>query len=65
MYIKRREIMEFEGLQLSDSIHLRSLSSSKTYKYLGMSEALGINITDMKQSLKERFFGRLRKDGIK
>ena len=61
MHVKRGEIMESEGIQLSDSINLRSLSSSETYKYLGMSEALGIDIPDVKQSLRERFFGRLKK----
>ena len=61
MHVKRGEIMESVGIQLSDSIHLRSLSSTETYKYLGMSEALGINASDVKQSLRERFFGRLNK----
>ena len=61
MHVKRGEIVESVGTQLSDSTNLRALSVSETYKYLGMSEALGINVTDMKQSLKERFFGRLKK----
>ena len=53
--------MESVGTQLSDSIYLRSLSSTETYRYLGMSEALGIHAADMKQSLRERFFGHLNK----
>ena len=61
MHVKRGEIVESVRTQLSDSINLRSLSATETYKYLGMSEALGINVADMKQSLKERFFGRLKK----
>nr|XP_026484151.1 uncharacterized protein LOC113392088 [Vanessa tameamea] len=61
MHVKRGEIMESDGLQLSDSINFRSLSANESYKYLGVSEALGINVTDMKQSLQERFFGRLKK----
>ncbi|KAJ8723807.1 hypothetical protein PYW07_007787 [Mythimna separata] len=61
MHVKRGEVVESVGIQLSDSINLRSLSPTETYKYLGMSEALGINATDMKQSLRERFFGRLKK----
>ncbi|KAJ8736966.1 hypothetical protein PYW07_000237 [Mythimna separata] len=61
MHVKRGEIVESVGTQLSDSIHLRSLCSTETYKYLGMSEALGINAADVKRSLKERFFGRLNK----
>ncbi|KAJ8714401.1 hypothetical protein PYW07_002626 [Mythimna separata] len=61
MHVKRGEVVESVGTQLTEYINLRSLSSTETYKYLGMSEALGINITDMKQSVKERFFGRLKK----
>ena len=36
--------MESVTTRLSDSIHIRSLSATETYKYLGISEALGINI---------------------
>ncbi|RVE41550.1 hypothetical protein evm_013800, partial [Chilo suppressalis] len=61
MHVKRGEIVESDGLQLSDSINIRSLSADETYKYLGMSEGLGINGADMKQSVQERFFGRLNK----
>uniref|UniRef100_A0A2H1WHZ3 SFRICE_018216 n=1 Tax=Spodoptera frugiperda TaxID=7108 RepID=A0A2H1WHZ3_SPOFR len=61
MHVKRGGIMESEGLELSDFTKLRALSANDTYKYLGMSEGLGINGPDMKQSLRERFFGRLNK----
>ncbi|XP_073944655.1 uncharacterized protein [Choristoneura fumiferana] len=40
---------------------LRSLSEAETYKYLGMSQALGIVNGDIKQTVKERFFCRLTK----
>uniref|UniRef100_A0A2H1VQZ6 SFRICE_020923 n=1 Tax=Spodoptera frugiperda TaxID=7108 RepID=A0A2H1VQZ6_SPOFR len=36
-----------------------------TSRYLGMSEGLGINGPDMKQSLQERYFGRLNKAEIR
>ncbi|MBF2463456.1 hypothetical protein ICI39_14075, partial [Listeria welshimeri] len=61
MHVERGGIVESDGIQLSDSINFRSLSANESYKYLGMSEALGINGNDMKQSLRERFFGRLKK----
>lgn len=61
MYVKRGEIVESEGLQLSDSIKLTALSATKLYKYLGMSQALYISETAMKQALRERFFSRLKK----
>lgn len=53
--------MESTGTQLSDFKHLRSLSSTENYKYLGMSDALAIHTADMNQSLSERFSGRLNK----
>ncbi|PZC70922.1 hypothetical protein B5X24_HaOG214608 [Helicoverpa armigera] len=61
MHVKRGGIVKSEEVQLSDSINLRSLSANDTYKYLGMAEGLGINVAVMKQSLRERFFGRLNK----
>ncbi|XP_022814502.1 uncharacterized protein LOC111348202 [Spodoptera litura] len=61
LHVKRGEIVESDGTQNSDSTSFRPLSSTETYKYLGMSEALGIDVTVMKQSLRERFFGRLKK----
>lgn len=39
----------------------RSLSEAETYKYVDMSESLGIVIEDIRKSVKERFFCRLRK----
>lgn len=61
LHVKRGEIVESDGTQNSDSTSFRPLSSTETYKYLGMSEALGIDVTVMKQSLRERFFDRLKK----
>ena len=61
MHVKQGRVVESDGLQLSDSTQLRSVLVTDTYKYLGMSQALGINESDMKQLLQERFFGRLRK----
>ena len=61
VHVKQGRMVESEGIQLSDSINLRSLLITETYKYLGMSQALNISEADMKQSLQDRFFGRLKK----
>ncbi|CAB3261268.1 unnamed protein product [Arctia plantaginis] len=61
MYVKKGEIVESEGIELSDSTKLRSLSATETYKYFGISQSLGIPESDMKETLQERFFGRLKK----
>ena len=61
MHVKQGRIVESDSNKLSDSTQLRSLLGTDTYKYLGISQALNINETEVKQSLKERFFGRLKK----
>ncbi|CAB3260828.1 unnamed protein product [Arctia plantaginis] len=61
MYVKKGVIVESEGIELLDSTKLRSLSATETYKYLGISQSLGIPESNMKQTLQERFFGRLKK----
>ncbi|XP_075985622.1 uncharacterized protein LOC142982823 [Anticarsia gemmatalis] len=61
MHVKQGRVVTSEGLQLSDHTTLRPLLATDTYKYLGMSQALGIDEVGMKRSLRERFFGRLRK----
>ncbi|CAB3227168.1 unnamed protein product [Arctia plantaginis] len=61
MHVKRGRVVESDRLELSDSTHFTCLSANETYKYLGMSQALGVNELNMKQSLQERFFSRLKK----
>ncbi|CAH2108107.1 unnamed protein product [Euphydryas editha] len=61
IHVERGRIISSENLQLTNSLSLRSLNEGETYKYLGMSEALGIDDGAMKQLIRERFFGRLKK----
>lgn len=46
MHVRRGGIVESEDLELSDFTTLRALSANDTYKYLGMSEGLGIIRSD-------------------
>ncbi|KAJ0182259.1 hypothetical protein K1T71_001628 [Dendrolimus kikuchii] len=61
MHVRRGKVVNSPNLQLSENISLKSLSETETYKYLGMSESLGIADADVKQTVKDRFFCRLRK----
>ncbi|KAG6446382.1 hypothetical protein O3G_MSEX004456 [Manduca sexta] len=61
IHVKRGEVVVSDDIQISETVRLKSLSETETYKYLGMPEALGIISADVKQSVRERFFGRLRK----
>ncbi|KAM3959727.1 uncharacterized protein ACR2FA_006251 [Aphomia sociella] len=61
LHVQRGRVMNSESIQLPENICLRSLSEVETYKYLGMSESLGISDADMKQSVRQRFFSRLAK----
>ncbi|KAG6455661.1 hypothetical protein O3G_MSEX009336 [Manduca sexta] len=61
IHVKRGEVVVSDDIQISETVRLKSLSETETYKYLGMPEALGIVSADVKQSVRERFFGRLRK----
>ena len=59
--VERGRVVSSENIVLSETIILKSLCEGETYKYLGMSEALGIEAGNMKQAVKERFFSRLKK----
>ncbi|XP_045535408.1 uncharacterized protein LOC106709986 [Papilio machaon] len=59
--VQKGKVVASENLQLTQDVALVSLSENESYKYLGMSEALGINDKGMKQLVKERFFCRLKK----
>ncbi|RVE44451.1 hypothetical protein evm_010855 [Chilo suppressalis] len=61
MHVKRGKVVNSTNLQFSETITLKSLSVTETYKYLGMSQSLGLTDGDVKQALKERFFWRLTK----
>lgn len=57
IHVERGRIISSENVQLINSLSFTSLNKGKTYKYLGMSEALDIDDRAMKQLIKARFFG--------
>ncbi|XP_063821249.1 uncharacterized protein LOC135071388 [Ostrinia nubilalis] len=61
LHVERGKVVNSPNLQLSETMTLKSLSETETYKYLGMSESLGISVEDIKKSVKERFCSRLTK----
>ncbi|XP_061704430.1 uncharacterized protein LOC133515871 [Cydia pomonella] len=61
MHVQRGKVVNSTNLQLSETMSFRSISESETYKYLGMSQSLGIEDEGIRQSVKERFFSRLTK----
>ena len=61
MHVQRGKVANSTNLQLSETITLKSLSEAETYKYLGMSQSLGIVDSDIKQAVSERFFCRVTK----
>lgn len=61
MRVQRGKVVNSPNLQLSERVSLKSLSETDTYKYLGMAESLGVSVGDVKQTVKERFFCRLKK----
>lgn len=62
MNVKQGRMVKSEGIHLSYTINLRTLLIINTYKYLGMSQATGINEVDMKQSLQECLFCHLKQN---
>ncbi|CAB0030643.1 unnamed protein product, partial [Trichogramma brassicae] len=61
MHVQRGKVVNATNLHLSETISLRSLQESETYKYLGMSQSLSIEDGNIKQTIKGRFFCRLTK----
>ncbi|CAH2095390.1 unnamed protein product [Euphydryas editha] len=61
IYIGGGRITSSEYMQLINSLSLKSLSEGETYKYLRMLETLGIDDGAVKQMVKERLFGHLKK----
>ncbi|KAJ0170136.1 hypothetical protein K1T71_014064 [Dendrolimus kikuchii] len=61
MYVQRGRIINSNGLELSEGMCFKTLSEDETYKYLGISQSLGIVDEDMKQLVTVRFFSRLKK----
>lgn len=61
MLVKQGRMAESEAIQLSESINLRALFITDTYKYLDVLQVLSINECDMKQSLQDLFLGAQKK----
>jgi hypothetical protein len=61
MHVQRGKVINSTNLHLSETMSLKSISEAETYKYLGMSQSLGIEVEGVKRAMKERFFCRLTK----
>ena len=54
-------MIKSDNICISESVSFKILGECETYKYLGMFEALGVDEQNIKQLMKGRFFGRLKK----
>ncbi|CAK1579545.1 unnamed protein product [Parnassius mnemosyne] len=61
LYVERGRVANSEGIDLSMPINIKTLSEAETYRYLGMSQNIGIDEADMKQSVSDVFYARLTK----
>ncbi|CAG5021060.1 unnamed protein product [Parnassius apollo] len=61
LHVERGRVANSEGVDLSMPVNLRTLSEAETYRYLGMSQNIGIDETGMKQSVCDVFYARLTK----
>ncbi|XP_059054545.1 uncharacterized protein LOC131848640 [Achroia grisella] len=58
LHVQRGRVNQTEGI-VTDPSNIKTLSDAETYRYLGMSQNIGVRETDMKQSIREEFFARL------
>ncbi|XP_059045798.1 uncharacterized protein LOC131841493 [Achroia grisella] len=58
LHVQRGRVNQTEGI-VTDPSNIKTLSEAETYRYLGMSQNIGVRETDMKQSVREEFFARL------
>ena len=61
LHVERGRVKESTGINLSGGNTIRTLSEAETYRYLGMSQNIGVDQAVMKQSVREAFLGRLTK----
>ncbi|XP_062532919.1 uncharacterized protein LOC134201693 [Bombyx mori] len=61
LHVERGSIVSSDRLPVSDGINLRALSEGETYRYLGMSQNLGIDVAVVKQAACDVFCERLTK----
>ncbi|CAK1577993.1 unnamed protein product [Parnassius mnemosyne] len=61
LHVERGRVANSECIDLSMPINIRTLSENETYRYLGMSQNIGVDETGMKQSVYDVFYARLTK----
>ncbi|CAK1580791.1 unnamed protein product [Parnassius mnemosyne] len=61
LHVERGRVANSEGIDLSMPISIRTLSEAETYRYLGMSQNIGVDEAGMKQSVCNMFCARLPK----
>ncbi|CAK1584450.1 unnamed protein product [Parnassius mnemosyne] len=61
LHVERGGVANSERLDLSMLINMKTLSEAEIYRYLGMSQNIGIDEADMKQSVCDVFYARLTK----
>ncbi|CAK1604623.1 unnamed protein product [Parnassius mnemosyne] len=61
LHVERGRVANSEGIDLSIPINIRTLSEAETYRYLGMSQNIGVDEAGMKQSVCDVFYARLTK----
>ncbi|CAK1595194.1 unnamed protein product [Parnassius mnemosyne] len=61
LHVKRGRVAKSEDIEFSMSISINTLSEAETYRYLGMSQNIGIGDADMRQSVCDVFYARLTK----
>ncbi|CAK1589327.1 unnamed protein product [Parnassius mnemosyne] len=61
LHVERGRVANSEGIDLSMPISIRTLSEAETYRYLGMSQNIGVDESGMKRSVCDVFYARLTK----
>lgn len=60
MHVERGHVVRSEGVNVGSN-RIKSLSETETYRYLGMSQTIGVCEADVKQAVCEVFYDRLTK----
>ncbi|CAK1595214.1 unnamed protein product [Parnassius mnemosyne] len=61
LHVEGGRVANSEGIDLSMPMSIRTLSEAQTYRYLGMSQNMGIDESNMKRSVCGVFYARLTK----
>ncbi|CAK1580291.1 unnamed protein product [Parnassius mnemosyne] len=61
LHVERGRVVNSEGIDLFMPININTLSEAETYRYLSMSQNIGIDEADMKRSVCDVFYARLTK----